>query len=175
MEAGGTRCQRKQGATRQDPGWIILSMAGVLGSAPLAINSPAKAADFTPGQHGFLYSGGKITQIDVPGASSTGASGINGAGQIVGETSVGSATGDPHFTTYDGVHYDYQGIGDFLLARSTVPGDQFDVQVRTKSWNTWTSVMSEAAVTLCNHNVTFDVDPPVPEGASSGSTVPRLR
>ena len=128
-------------------------MAAVLGSAPLAIGSPANAADFTPGNHGFLDTGGNFTQIDVPGATSTFANGINGAGQIVG-----SATGDPHFTTYGGVRYDYQGIGDFLLSRSTV--DQFDVQVRTKPWSDWPSatIMSEAAATLCNHNVTFDID-----------------
>ena len=87
------------------------------------------------------------------------ANGINNAGQIVGEILVGSATGDPHFTTYDGVHYDYQGVGDFLLTRSTVPGDQFDVQVRTRSYNDGTvTIMSEAAAQLCNHRVSFDVD-----------------
>jgi probable HAF family extracellular repeat protein len=128
--------------------------------------------DDRTGPHSFLYTRGNFAQFDVPGAFQTLASDINSMEQIVGWYSTGSggmgpihgflatgsATGDPHFTTYDGVHYDYQGIGDFLLARSTVPGDQFDVQVRTKSWITWTSVMSEAAVTLCNHNVTFDVD-----------------
>ena len=66
--------------------------------------------------------------------------------------------GDPHFTTYNGVHYDYQGIGDFLLTRSTI--DQFDVQVRTRTFYDGASVtiMSEAAATLCNHRVTFDID-----------------
>src|SRR4029077_10220943 len=37
-----------------------------------------------------------------------------------GFLATGTAWGDPHFTTYDGVQYDYQGVGDFLLARSTV-------------------------------------------------------
>jgi uncharacterized membrane protein len=128
--------------------------------------------------HGFLDTGGsftqldvRFTQLDVPGATiDTRAFGINGAGQIVGSSgnhgflATGSATGDPHFTTYDGVHYDYQGVGDFVLARSTVPGDQFDVQVRTTEsfWNgsVPVSFMMEAAATLCNHNVTFDVGRP---------------
>ena len=101
-----------------------------------------------------------------------GATGINDAGQIVGTYRINdqcgplycnhgflaTATVDPHFTTYDGVHYDYQGIGDFLLTRSTVPGDQFNVQIRTRSWFDVASIMSEAAATLCNHNVTFDID-----------------
>ena len=39
---------------------------------------------FTPGNHGFLVSGGTFTQIDVPGAIGTEVRGINDAGQIVG-------------------------------------------------------------------------------------------
>jgi PEP-CTERM motif-containing protein len=51
-------------------------------------------------------------------------------------------------------------VGDFVLAQSTVPGDQFDVQVRTRSFydGAPVTIMSEAAATLCNHNVTFDID-----------------
>ena len=69
-----------------------------------------------------------------------------------------SAVGDPHFTTYDGVHYDYQGIGDFVLTQSTV--DDFEVQVRTRPTydNSAVTIMSQAAATLCNHKVTFDID-----------------
>jgi hypothetical protein len=113
------------------------------------------------GFHGFLDTGGSFTQIDVPGGFATFANGINDAGQIVGQTSIGSAIGDPHFTTYDGVHYDYQGIGNFLLTRSMVPGDQFDVQIRSTGFSnagTPVSMMTEAVATLCNHNVTFDID-----------------
>ena len=127
--------------------------------------------DDSTGHHSFLYTGGNFAQLDVPGAFQTLASDINSTEQIVGWYSssatgtgihgflaTGTATGDPHFTTYDGVHYDYQGIGDFLLARSTV--DQFDVQVRTRPWSNWpaATIMSGAAATLCNHNVTFDID-----------------
>jgi hypothetical protein len=74
-------------------------------------------------------------------------------------TFTATAVGDPHFTTYRGVHYDYQGVGDFLLARSTVAGDQFDVQVHTtRVSGAAVSIMTEAAATLCNHNVTFEID-----------------
>ena len=110
------------------------------------------------GTHGFLDTGGSFIQIDVPGATSTEASGINDAGQIVGSTFVSGGTGDPHFTTFSGVNYDFQGVGDFLLARSNLAGDQFDVEIRTGAWSNATSVIEGAAATLCNHQVTFDVD-----------------
>jgi probable HAF family extracellular repeat protein len=112
----------------------------------------------TGGAHGFLDSGANFTQIDVPGATETIAYGINDAGQIVGETMVSGGTGDPHFTTYNGVNYDFQGVGDFLLARSSVAGDQFDVEIRTRAWSNGTSLIEAAAATLCDHQVTFDVD-----------------
>jgi uncharacterized membrane protein len=109
------------------------------------------------GTHGFLDTGGNITQIDVPGASKTGANGINDTGQIDGWTTVSGATGDPHLTTYSGVNYDFQGLGYFLLARSNVAGDQFDVQIRTGAWSNGTSVIDAAAATLCSHDLNFDV------------------
>ncbi|HLO05697.1 MAG TPA: VWD domain-containing protein [Terriglobales bacterium] len=121
---------------------------------------------------GFLYSAGSFTQIHVPGASLTAAYGINDAGQIVGwfldipdrdgpdsdHGFLATATGDPHFTTYDGVKYDYQGLGDFVLTRSAV--DPFEVQVRTRLYHEGSSatIMSQAAATLCGHVVTFDID-----------------
>jgi hypothetical protein len=73
-------------------------------------------------------------------------------------TFVSGGTGDPHFTTYSGVNYNFQEIGDFLLGRSTVASDQFDVEIRTKPWNNGTSLIESAAATLCNHRVIFDVD-----------------
>ena len=60
------------GSGRAGQRFLVLSIAAILATAPLAANSPANAAAY-----GF-------TQIDVPGATSTGASGINDAGQIVG-------------------------------------------------------------------------------------------
>jgi hypothetical protein len=49
----------------------------------------------TNGFHGFLYSGGSYTSIDVPGATGKGgtqAFGINDAGQIVGTYSDSSGS-----------------------------------------------------------------------------------
>jgi hypothetical protein len=136
----------------------------------------------TAGGGGGGYSGGGGGAIVSPflGNDPGGGGGSfdAGTGQILvadfqtgnGEVKIASVVGDPHFTTYGGVHYDYQGIGDFLLTRSTIRGDQFDVQIRTTGFsNAGTAVITEAVATLCNHNVTFDID-----RASAGGSLVRI-
>jgi len=68
--------------------------------------------------------------------------------------------GDPHFTTYDGLHYDFQAAGAFVLTRSTVPGNSFDVQIRTRAADdgSATTIVSAVAAKLGDHRVTFDLD-----------------
>jgi hypothetical protein len=70
----------------------------------------------------------------------------------------GGAGGDPHFTTFDGTYYDFQGVGEFVLAKSTVVGDTFEVQIRTSPFfgSTTVTAMSEIAVKIGNQRVTFD-------------------
>ena len=72
----------------------------------------------------------------------------------------GSVTGDPHFITFDGVHYNLKTTGEFTLAKSTVAGNSFDVQIRTRIWHDGSSatVVSEVAAKLGGHLVTFDLD-----------------
>src|SRR4051794_30810636 len=61
--------------------WTMLSIAAVLLVALIASGSSVYAANFI------------FTQIDVPGATSTSASGINDAGQIVGQFNNGGTHG----------------------------------------------------------------------------------
>lgn len=42
----------------------------------------------------------------------------------------GSSDGDPHISTFDGLGYSFQAVGEFVLSRSTDAGQSFQVQVR---------------------------------------------
>jgi hypothetical protein len=71
----------------------------------------------------------------------------------------GNGNGDVHLTTYDGLYYNFQAAGEFILAKSTQPGDTFQVQIRLQPWTTSASVsvITEAAVAVGTHRVTFDL------------------
>jgi von Willebrand factor type D domain/Cadherin-like domain len=44
----------------------------------------------------------------------------------------GGSAGDPHIFTFDGLHYDFQGQGDFVLVRAV--DSELEVQVRQTPW-----------------------------------------
>jgi hypothetical protein len=49
------------------------------------------------------------------------------AGCVNGTCVIGAAHGDTHLITFDGLHYDFQAAGDYILARA---GKDFEVQTR---------------------------------------------
>ena len=66
--------------------------------------------------------------------------------------------GCPHFTMFDGLHFDFQGAGEFIAARSTVPGDTFQVQMRIEpegSLDSAVSIITQIAVQVGSDRVTF--------------------
>ena len=72
-------------------------------------------------------------------------------------TATGSGAGDIHLITFDGLHYDFQAVGDFTLARSVLNND-FDIQVKAASFQAipGTSVATELAARAGNNVVEFD-------------------
>jgi hypothetical protein len=71
----------------------------------------------------------------------------------------GIAQGDVHMVTFDGLHYDFQATGDFVLARSTQAGNSFEIQMRAEPWqsNPHTSVATEIAAQVGDDVVSFGV------------------
>ncbi len=67
------------------------------------------------------------------------------------------AWGDVHLTTFDGLYYDFQAVGEFTLAKSTVAGDSYDVQIRTTQYGPGAavSVIDQVAAALGDQSVTF--------------------
>ncbi|SHL10169.1 VWD domain-containing protein, partial [Rhodothermus profundi] len=57
-----------------------------------------------------------------------------------------SSWGDPHLTTFDRLSYDFHAIGDYLAARSMLPGDLFEIQVRHKPFGSSNRVSGNAAL-----------------------------
>ena len=72
----------------------------------------------------------------------------------------GTAVGDVHLLTFDGLHYDFQADGDFTLARSTLAGNPFDVEIRTTPWtlNHYASLTTQAAAQVGGHAIDFMLD-----------------
>ena len=61
------------------------------------------------------------------------------------------AGGDPHLYTFDGLHYDFQAAGEFVLARNA----DFQVQIRTKPTGS-VAIITEVAVGVGTDRVTSD-------------------
>ncbi len=93
----------------------------------------------------------------------------------------GGGEGDVHMLTFDGLHYDFQAVGEFVAARSTEPGNPFQVQIQTQSGNGAVSTTEQLAAALGDARVTFAVgraDPVwingAPDKALRGGAVQRL-
>ncbi|MDG4810654.1 VWD domain-containing protein [Micromonospora sp. WMMD1120] len=93
------------------------------------------------------YSGGKLPSngkdCDPPRPRRPGGGGCSVS--VVGKGyRCGNSNGDPHLLTYDGLRYDFQAAGEFVLTRST--RDDFEVQTRQTMFPSSSVVAVNSAV-----------------------------
>ncbi len=81
----------------------------------------------------------------------------NSAPTSVTVDSTGGGSGDVHMITFDGLHYDFQAVGDFVAAQSTDPGNAWEVQIRTGSWPGAVSITTELGALVGDDRVTFAI------------------
>ena len=78
----------------------------------------------------------------------------------------GRSYGDPHINTYDGLHYSFQLVGEFIL--TTANDGNFEVQARQKAvpGRTGVSLNSAVAMQVCGHRVAIYAQD-IPDGSST--------
>jgi T5SS/PEP-CTERM-associated repeat protein len=93
------------------------------------------------------YTAGFTTQAD----------GLGGSTLSAKPDVVGIGEGDVHMTTFDGLHYDFQAVGDFVVAQSTDAANPWEIQMRTTSWGGAVSVTQVLGTMVGDVQVTFAV------------------
>ena len=126
---------------------VISTTFSVLGGLP------SEAAAVKAGVVGLINSGASLTDLYNQFLE------YITTGTVTIDVPQGGGRGDVHLTTFDGLHYDFQAVGEFVLAKSTVAGDNFQVQIRLSPYGAGpdsATITTELAVQVGNDRVTFD-------------------
>lgn len=60
-----------------------------------------------------------------------------------GATGAGGSNGDPHLSSHDGLRFDFQAAGEFVLTRA---GDDLEIQARQEPWKLGTTVIRSVTI-----------------------------
>lgn len=100
-------------------------------------------------------------QYSITGSYSSGftvqADNLGGSNLQARPDTVGTGEGDVHMTTFDGLKYDFQAAGDFVVTQSTDPANPWEIQMRTTSWGSAISVTQVLGTEVGDEQVTFAV------------------
>ena len=126
-----------------------------------------------------IHSNETDTLIDIESISYEGSgdgnggppSGNPGNGNTAEESSedpsgAGASFGDPHLITFDGLKYDLQKPGEYILAKSTV--DDFEVQARHELWGNSNKVSVNTALSTVINGIKVGVYLPSYNSANDG-------
>ncbi len=128
-----------------------------LSGTAAAVTAELDALSFTPtaGQPG---TSGTTTFTLADASSAFATPTVNAATTVTDVDPSGTGWGDVHMVTFQGLHYDFQAVGDFTLAKGTTAADPFDVQIQTSPWTSMVSVTTEIAAQVGGNAVQFDLD-----------------
>lgn len=79
----------------------------------------------------------------------------------LGGTNVAGGRGDVHMMTFDGQHYDFQAVGQFVAVRSTEPGAPWQIQIETAGTHGIASITTELAAEFDDAAVVFALGRPI--------------
>jgi hypothetical protein len=120
----------------------------------------ASSATWTSGTLTIALPSGAL-QYSITGSYSGGftahADNLGGSNLQAEPDIVGTGEGDVHMTTFDGLKYDFQAAGDFVVTQSTDPANPWEIQMRTTSWGSAVSVTQVLGTKVGDEQVTFAV------------------
>ncbi|GEP58434.1 beta strand repeat-containing protein [Reyranella soli] len=75
----------------------------------------------------------------------------------LGGTNVAGGRGDVHMMTFDGLHYDFQAVGEFVAVQWTDPATPLQIRIETAGVHGVASITTELEAVFGNTKVTFAV------------------
>jgi hypothetical protein len=137
-------------ANDSDPDGDALSITGVKDAigGQASFDAQSNTIVFSPasnfsGSGSFVYSAsdGKGSSADAKVSVS------------IAAASIGGGQGDVHYTTFDGLHYDLQATGEFLIARAT-SGPALQIEGRAEGQRV--SYLTAVSIEADGHDLLFD-------------------
>ena len=129
------------------PAGLTMNESGVIVGTPTAVGSSPVAVSLTD-DTGKTVTRGYTLEVnaELPPPVDGGGEVVTGPPAPSCGTYCTTTWGDPHLRTFEGAAYDFQRVGEFVAAKSTV--DSLEIQVRQRPWGNSRVVAVNSAVAL---------------------------